>query len=563
MTLDGTYERASVIIASSSITGLGDSAIVSISPKLQESEVTDTRWLEPSVDITGVNGYRPTFRFLNYKDGSGGTHGYSSSWWTTSRRPMYSYDSGATWNYFDTAPTLDTVNQWIEFRHSTAFTGNTVRIGRSRQITVHQVGDWLASMGTTYSSFFGPSASAIAYTPSGSVSGFSAQSFIADEFSTQTDSLSDTVLVTPFYAAEINDTSLSPVGSHAKRLGIVTSGVHAGEDHGTVVMQRFIEYLCGSSTEAQALRRNYRILIYPCMNAPGRAGGGWRGSWTQGTAGADDANRHFSDTGSALEIVDKPKAVITTDRASVIPDWATDHHGTGNSEYSVYLDSGDAYQSSFQTKLASFGGVTVNNDGASNTGYVSWYFHGLGAKLAVTHETGDGTPKSNASIVTHGTALVQTLNSMMEDGVFFINAIPGNAVADGVTSGLTRTIATTVGNAVADGVVAAISTSGTTAITATPGAAVADGLQAAIIRIIVASPGGAVASGAIAALLRSIAASPGAAVANGVTATVTSAAVVDTFIGPGRARIGTTVLHKAHHNATFKAPSKRIGAPTV
>ena len=125
------------------------------------------------------------------------------------------------------------------------------------------------------------------------------------------------------------------------------------------------------------------------------------------------------------------------------------------------------------------------------------------------------------------------------------------------------TITCTVGNAVADGVVAAISTSGTTAITATPGAAVADGLQAAIIRIIVANPGGAVASGAIAALLRSIAASPGAAVANGVTATVTSAAVVDTFIGPGRARIGTTVLHKAHHNATFKAPSKRIGAPTL
>ena len=130
----------------------------------------------------------------------------------------------------------------------------------------------------------------------------------------------------------------------------------------------------------------------------------------------------------------------------------------------------------------------------------------------------------------------------------------GNAVADGSTAAITRTTATTVGNAVADGVVAAISTSGTTAITATPGAAVADGLQAAIIRIIVANPGGAVASGAIAALLRSIAASPGAAVANGVTATVTSAAVVDTFIGPGRARIGPSTLRARH---------LRIGAPTL
>jgi len=430
MGIEGAYERASVVLASSSIVGLGDSAIVSISPKLQESEVTDTRWLEPSAEVTGVNGYRPTFRFLNYKSGSGGMHGYSA-WWPTSRRPMYAYPPYDTWNYFDTAVTLDTTNQWIEFRNSTAFTGNTVRIGRSRQITVHQVGDWLASMGTTYSSFFGPSAAAIAYTPTGSVSGYAAQTYIADEFSTQTDSTGATVPVTPFYAAEINDTSLSPVGGHSKRLAVVTSGVHGGEDFGTYHMREFIAYLCGSSTEAQALRRNYRILIYPCMNPPGRAGGGWRGSWTQGTGGADDTNRHFSDTGSTLEIVDKPKAVITTDRASAVPDWMIDFHGTGNNEYAVFADPGDAYQDSFKTKLASYGGVTVADEGNSNTGFVSWYFHGLGAKLAVTHETGDGTPKSDASIVTHGTAIVNTLNAMLTEGAFGIAPATGHLTYTG------------------------------------------------------------------------------------------------------------------------------------
>lgn len=500
ISLEGAYERASVILASSTVVGAGDSAIISIAPKLQESEVTDTRWLEPSVDVVGVNGYRPTFRFLNYKDGSGGTHGYSVSSWTTSRRMMYSYDDGVTWNYFDTAPTLNTGSQWVEFRHSTAFTGNRVRIARGRQLTVHQVGDWLASMATTYSSFFGPSASAVSYTPTGSVSGFAAQSFIADEYSTQTDSLSNTVPVMPFYAAEINDTGLSPVGGHSKRLAVVTAGVHAAEDHAEYVMRQFIEYLCGSSTEAQALRRNYRILLYPMINAPGKAGGGWRGSWTQGTSGADDANRHFSDTGSTLEIVDKPKAVITTDRASTVPDWAIDFHGSWHSDHSIYYDSGDVYQDSFKTKLATFGGVTVDVEGASNTGFVSWYFHGLGAKLSVTHESGDGSPKSDAALATHGAAIVETLNSMMEDGVFFINAIPGDATAAGITATITTTgnttISATPGNAVADGVTAGV----TQTIASTVGNAVADGSQAQLNRIFGAEVGNAIAAGVTASI---------------------------------------------------------------
>lgn len=36
-----------------------------------------------------------------------------------------------------------------------------------------------------------------------------------------------------------------------------------------------------------------------------------------------------------------------------------------------------------------------------------------------------------------------------------------------------------------------------------------------------------------------------------------------TITGPGRARIGSAVLSKARRHITFKAPSKRIGAPTL
>ena len=40
------------------------------------------------------------------------------------------------------------------------------------------------------------------------------------------------------------------------------------------------------------------------LNAPGRYGGGWRGGFLLGTSGEDDANRHFVETQTGLQIVD-------------------------------------------------------------------------------------------------------------------------------------------------------------------------------------------------------------------------------------------------------------------
>lgn len=454
MVLSASYERASVILSTSSITGVGDSAIISIRPKVQESEsgnFSAGEWLEPSAQVAGVNGYRPTFRFLNYFNGDNGMLGADASWSST-RRPMYSYDDGLTWTYFDTAVTRDTSNDWIEFRNSTAFTSNTVRIGRSRQMTVHQVGDWLASTATTYSSFFVPAASAVSYTPTGSVSGFAAQTFIADEYSTQTDSLGLTVPVMPLYAAEINDTSLMPLSGNPKRVAVVTGGVHGGEDHGNHVLKSFIAAVCGASAEAQALRRQYRILIYPMINAPGRAGGGWRGSWTQGTVGADDANRHFHESGSALEIVDKPKALFTTDCSGEIPDWHIDFHGDWGGTWGVIADNANTIQASFISKLTTFSGQTVTDVGTPLAGFLSKYFETLGARLHATHESGDTVQISDGQITTHGTGIVQTINSMMGEGVFGVFPATGHAVLTGynpiVTQGAGQTLSPATGHSI-------------------------------------------------------------------------------------------------------------------
>jgi hypothetical protein len=423
LTISGAFERSSVNIASSTVVGAGDSAVFSFAPKLHTNEsIGAAKWMEPSIEVGGVNGFRPTFRFLNYLNGTNGFHGYP---WASTRRPMYSLDDGETWTYFDAAATIDTGNQWVEFRLSTAFTQNKIRISRSRQVSVHKAGSWLASLSGTYS-FLEPTPAAVAYSPTGSVSDYAAQSFIADEFSAQTDSLGGAVPITPFYAAQINDTSLMPADGTAKRVAMVLSGVHGGEDHGNYHLIAMVEYLCGSSAQAQALRRQYRILIYPMMNAPGRAGGSFRGSWTTGTGGADDLNRHFHETGSALQTVDKPKAVMNTDRAGIMFDWVFDFHGTYLDDWSMFVDAGDPYHALFKTQFEAEVGYSIGVEGSSITGMVPFTWRGLGTRLAVTHESGDNTQISDAQIAGNAQAVVRALDNMRANGDLF----PAGAVSE-------------------------------------------------------------------------------------------------------------------------------------
>lgn len=408
ITISDAYERSSVNLDDSSVSGTGDDAIITIMPRFQPSEITSAvaRWLEPSAKITGVNGIRPTFYFASYL--TSGVGMYHGAPWQSTRRPMFSYDR-ETWTYFDTAVTVNTTDHRIEFRHSTAFTQDTVYVTRSRQMSVSQVGLWLEDMQAAYSSMFGPTPAAEAFTPT--LTTWDGQDFIADEFSSQTNELGATIPATPFYAAQINDTSLMPDDGRPKRIAILTSGVHAGEDLANHVLVEVVNVLLGSTAWGQRLRRDYLILIYPCINAPGRTGGGWRGSFTTGTSGADDANRHFHQTGSALEIVDKPKDVFDDDLDGETPVWGIDLHGHYPAKWGIYIDR--TIHTEFSTRLASFGGVSINNYGNTVDGFLSRYFeNNLGARIGITHEVGDPSQLSDAEIVTHADAIVQTVDSL-------------------------------------------------------------------------------------------------------------------------------------------------------
>lgn len=518
------YERSSVNLSGSSVTGAGDSAVIVIKPRVQESEVksSQTAWLEPSAKITGINGVRPTFRFSDYA--STWTDGkYHGTPWGTGRRPMYSYDR-LTWNYFDTQTVAAS---YIEFRLSTAFTADTVYISRERQVSVTQTGDWIAALAAAHPTKISAPASATAFTPT--LTSWPAQDYIADEFSAQTNELGATIPATPLYAFEINDTSLMPV-TGVKRVAMMVSGVHAGEDTGNWAMMRAVEYMLGSGVEAQYVRRHFRVLVYPMLNAPGRYGGGWRGSFTQGTSGADDANRHFPETGSALQIVDKPKAAMHTDRASVVPTWVVDWHGQFEAPWGYFSDSPALV--AFANVLSTEFGTTVADMGGLHDSAVTEYWRiNQSSPMSMTLEFGNNVTVTDAQYEAFGTAFVASLETYFQ----YIDCSVGTATASGFAADISSpiTIDCSIGEASASGFSATISNSSD--IECGVGSATASGFNAEISSAIAidctvsevsASGYQAVVSSPIA-----INASIGTAVASGFTADVTSPIVISCGIG--------------------------------
>lgn len=403
-TIRADYERSSVNLSGSSVSGSGSDATITIKPRVQESEAysSQSRWLEPSARIDNVLGHRPTFKFTDYA-ATAAAGKYHGAPWESTRRPVFSYDREA-WHYFDTC-TVGTSD--ITFRHSAAFTSATVYIGRSRQISVAQNGEWLEGLATAHPTLFHPAPSAVAFTPT--LTSWPAQDFIADEFSAQTNELGAAIPATPFYAAVIDD------GAPGKAAAYISMGVHAGEDHADYVCMSAVERLLGSSAEAIELRSKYRIYIYPCVNAPGRAGGGMRGSFTQGTAGADDLNRHFSETTSGLEIVDKPKAAMLADRGSDVLAFGLDFHGAYSTSWGVYATN-DAFATGYLSRINAKMPLVVTNMGENTADSLgAWYLSETGG-TGTTLEFGDKSPVPDSDIETYTAALLDVLAEMSADG---------------------------------------------------------------------------------------------------------------------------------------------------
>src|SRR3546814_2442194 len=105
------------------------------------------------------------------------------------------------------------------------------------------------------------------------------------------------------------------------------------------------DFLFSADAEAERLRREFIWGIYPLVNACGRMAGAVRGSYRQGTGGADDMNRHYVRTSVGLEIVDFNIAATDALQAQY------------DRPISVYLDSHGSF---------GFGGATERQIGRAH-----------------------------------------------------------------------------------------------------------------------------------------------------------------------------------------------------
>ena len=414
ITIHGDYERASVSLGYSSVSGDGDTAVVEIAPGLQASNDVaggERRWLEFGARLSGVMGLRPLVRVTGVTDYPQ-AFGYHGAPWQASRRGMWSVD-GDRWQYFDSTRV---VGSTVEMRNNAPFPADVVYVGRGRQMSVSSCGRWLERLSAAYPTIVQSAPSAAAFVPSAALSSYPARSFIAGEFSPQ-QSGTRTIPATPFYAGQLNDMSLMPAGGEQKRVAVLVGGVHGGEDHANYVLQAIVHAALADTPAARALRREFRILVYPMLNAPGRAGGGWRGSFALGTSGEDDANRNFVETQTGLQIVDVPKAAMTIDRAGAAPAWAIDSHGTYGSRWATFVDSAVPASGAFRAQLSTAFGQQIIDEGDSHPGFVSEYLRTLGASPSITIETGDPVPVSDAEIAAFGVAVVAALAAMTAGAV--------------------------------------------------------------------------------------------------------------------------------------------------
>lgn len=405
------HDRSSVNLSGSSVSGTGDSAVISIKPKVQESEVvsSETRWLKPHARVTGLNGIKPKFRFLDYKSGVGGSHNYP---WPATRRPMYSYTGAEDdWFYFDNC-TLS-AGSHTEFWNNTNFTGDAIYVSWNRAVRPKRFGQWLDDWQTAHPTRVFPTQPAIDYTPTANVSTWPAQWAIADEFSTQTDSLGATIPVAPLYSFAIRDDSVSsPLGSKAvAHFQLMT---HAGEDMGLYIIREMIEYLLAGAGDAPALLQ-YFDFTFSFNNVPGWTGGGWRGSWTQGVGGDDDSNRHANESGTGLEIVDKPKAVMQAIFSGRTVAFFLDAHGSFNAPLWIYNTTG-LDDTNFVDAVNSFGLPTVLNGGTTEgAGFWSTWANSY-TPDSFTYEVGDPSPVPDADLTAAGVNLARGINKLRVDG---------------------------------------------------------------------------------------------------------------------------------------------------
>jgi hypothetical protein len=407
--VDEEFERSSVNVYQSGVIGEDDSAIVEIWPRMQNNEtvLNSPRWLVPVARITGVNGKRPTFRFMSYGSGA---NGYWQHPFDAAHRPRFAYTSDlTTWFVMTDDFAINASN--ITFRYGTAFTEDSIIVAAHPIYTCQMYADWVASITAA-------NPDKIKNVPS-NISGF-----VSGTFAPQTDEMGRTIPSQDFYAFKISDDAMSPPAGQRKRAMVLVNGVHAGEDMARYAFKAAVEFLLTEdAAEADLLRSNFEIYCYGLVNAPGIAGGGFRGGFVTDGDGKNDANRNFNNPTTTLEIVTLPRAAMLMDLPAV-KHVAIDWHQQWSADYEMYTngDTGPTFLAQLNDVMFP---LVVTDVGPSTDGSVTDWMGENGAIYYTTSEIGEVTQIIDLTeIAEWGLAWMFTVRNLINDDLIpFIYAV--------------------------------------------------------------------------------------------------------------------------------------------
>ncbi len=247
ITLTENFDAGSLDTNSSYVSG---TTVTLIPRKTSPGTYGPNWWWSLTFRADGVLGLTPQFRIPQPLCGL-------EDW----DRFVYSYDN-VNWQYFDNGTTNGGAE--YDFSNNAAFTQNTVYVSIMFAYPTWKTDGFVASVkGTPYVK---PTLSAdanliIGHTP-GTVGGDANGVHYLDDMGRTVPSL-------PLYGFKITDSNAT--GTKTKI--IVDCGNHSGEPLSAYVMEGLVNWLIGTSPEANALRKAVVFYIYPCLDPEGRYSG--------------------------------------------------------------------------------------------------------------------------------------------------------------------------------------------------------------------------------------------------------------------------------------------------
>lgn len=411
--LSGDFEGGNLNVAASSVSRVGEDYAITLVPRKQTTNYSTAlteAWWYFGARIDRMMGKRPSFSLL-WSDWVGKVMGLTSGpkagwvpcWTSTPEDPT-------SWKY---APNFAYNAPNVAFQFSEAFDADVVYVAYRPFCTPSMLRTWVDGL-TGISNLPGKTNYVMGTAPA-----------TADE----------TGRALP--AREILGFQF---GSGPAQM-VIASGVHPCEDHGTMVMQAFVEALLNSPS----FLSRYTVFCYPCVNPQGRAGRAYRGTF-DATSPIPDPARDWTDA-PVLSVVQQVRADIVSRCSNGRPDVVFDFHGHYQHGYShsVYGWNGVAanwaVEQEFQLAVAALQSGLERDTGAAGTQLPPYFSNkaaGGAAGAFFIIEISDWVSDQLAASRAFGVLLAGRL-STIDDNVYgrWPVGAPGTLSASGTAYGVT------------------------------------------------------------------------------------------------------------------------------